>query len=149
MLTTYTVKSKKDAYIWEFNYCLNGNLKAFKVLEGILTAKQMKWLFSSGNFPTIESVMTTVWIPNLKQNFEISVGEIDLSFDNFWNSYGNKVGRRKETRNAWDRLPKADKIKTLLSIPRYQNYLRYFPKQQKAYPSTYLSQEYYLNDWKV
>ena len=149
MLTTYTVKSKNSNNVWEFKYDLNGNLKAFKVLEGILTDAQMIWLFRKGNFPVLESIIKTIWLPNLKQNFEITVGDIDLSFDAFWNAYANKVGKRKETENKWSRMPKAEKIQVLSNISKYNNYLKYYPKQQKQYPSTYLNQEAYKNDWKI
>lgn len=149
METSYTVKSKKSVNTWEFKYDLNGDLKSFNILDGALTDMQKQWLFLKGNFPISENMMKRFWIPNLKQFFEITIGEIDLSFEAFWNAYGNKVGRRKETRNIWERLSKAEKIQVLANIPRYSNYLKYYPKQQKAYPSTYLNQEYYKNDWKI
>lgn len=149
MLTTYTVKSKNSDNVWEFDYDLNGNLIAFKVLGGVLTNDQMVWFFRKGNFPVLESVIKTIWIPNLKKNFEITIGKPDLSFDAFWNTYANKVGKRKETQNHWNRLSKADKIQVFSNIPKYNNYLKHYPKQQKQYPSTYLNQEAYLNDWKV
>ncbi|AUS06460.1 hypothetical protein [Pseudotamlana carrageenivorans] len=149
MLTSYTVKSKNSDNVWEFKYDLNGNLKAFKVLSGVLSNQQMIWFFRKGNFPVLESVIKTIWIPNLKQNFEITIGEPDLSFEAFWNSYGNKVGKRKETENKWTRLSKAEKLQVLSSIPKYNNYLKHYPKQQKQYPSTYLNQEAYKNDWKI
>lgn len=149
MLTSYTVKAKNSNSVWEFKYDLNGNLKTFKVLEGILTNAQMIWLFRKGNFPILESIIKTIWLPNLKANFEITIGEIDLSFDAFWNAYNNKVGKRKETENKWNRLPKAEKIQVLSNISKYNNYLKHHAKQQKQYPSTYLNQEAYKNDWKI
>lgn len=149
MLTSYTVKSKNSDNVWEFQYDLNGNLITFKVLGGVLTNEQMTWFFRKGNFPVLESIIKITWIPNLKQNFEITIGEPDLSFLAFWNAFDNKVGKRKEAENTWNRLSKANKIQVLSSISRYNNYLRHYPKQQKQYPTTYLNQESYLNEWKV
>lgn len=149
MLTSYTVKSKNSNNVWQFEYDLNGNLIMFKVLGGVLTNEQMVWFFRKGNFPVLESIIKTIWIPNLKKNFEITIGEPDLSFEAFWDAYGNKVGKIKETRNKWDRLSKADKIQVFSNIPKYNNYLKHYSKQQKQYPSTYLNQEAYMNEWKV
>lgn len=149
MLTTYTVKAVTSDHVWEFNYDLNGNLKAFKVLEGTLNERQLVWLFKEGNFPVLESIIKTVWIPKGKKNFEITVGEIDLSFEAFWDAYANKVGKLKEARNIWARLSKAEKIQVFLNMPRYKNYLKYHPAQQMMYPTTYLNQEAYKNDWKI
>lgn len=149
MLTTYTVKAKSSDNVWEFKYDLNGDLTAFNILQGTLSKPQVVWLFVRGNFPHIEEVIKTNWLPKLKQNFEITIGEVDLSFDAFWNTYGNKVGKRKETENTWNRLSKANKIEVFKNIPRYINYLKYYPKQQKQYPSTYLNQEAYKNDWNI
>ncbi len=149
MLTTYTVKSKNTNNVWEFKYDLNGNLKAFNVLEGVLSKKQVEWLFRQGKFPMEEIDVKENWIPNLKQNFEIIIGEVDLSFDAFWNAYNKKVGKRKMAENLWNRLSKAEKLLVMLSIPRYKNYLKYYPKQDMMYATTYLNQEAYKNDYKV
>ena len=148
MLTEYSVKSKNDGYVWQFKYDLNGDLKTFNILSGVISQRQQHWLFQKGNFPVFEANMKE-WIDKLKQNFEITKGEIDLSFESFWKVYNNKVGKRVQTKNYWERLSKAEKIKVMLNISKYDNYLKYYPKQQKLYPSTYLNQESYLNDWKV
>ncbi len=34
LVTTYTIKAKNTPHIWEFQYDLNGFLKAFKIIEG-------------------------------------------------------------------------------------------------------------------
>jgi hypothetical protein len=146
-MTTYTVKSKQDGYVWQFKYRLNGDLKAFEILEGKLSVTQMKWLFSQGNFPATEIVMKTGWIPKLRKNFEIEVGEPDLSFDAFWNAYAHKVGKKVMAENSWKKLGRATKIKALMGIKRYNNHLRLHPGVAKAHPSTYLNQEYWENEW--
>ena len=151
MLTTYIVKGLKKGFVWEFNYNLNGSLRAFKITEGQLTVNQMKWLFSDCNFPASELLMNTIWIknPELKGLIEVIKAEVDLTFDAFWNLYDNKVGKRKMAEGLWKRLSKADKILIFINIPKYKNYLKHYPTQQMMYPTTYLNQEAYKNDWKI
>lgn len=144
--TTYTVKSRADGYVWQFKYTLNGNLYAFKVLEGSLTVNQKLWLFQKGHFPSEEAAMK-IWQKKLKANFEIEIGEPDLSFEAFWNAYAHKVGKKKMAQNSWEKLSKANKIKAMMGIKRYDNHLRLYPGVQKAHPSTYLNQEYYNNEY--
>jgi hypothetical protein len=61
-LTVYRAKGKEIGLVFLFKYCLNGNLRAFKIEEGNLNGAQMKWLFSNANFPANETIMTTVWM---------------------------------------------------------------------------------------
>lgn len=147
MTTTYTVKSRKDGFVWEFKYNLNGSLKAFKLLQGQLSDTQTNWLFKAGNFPYHVDIMTRVWMAKLRKNFEISVGEADLSFENFWNTYGHKVGKKKMAQTSWGKLSKANKIKALIGIKKYNNNLKLYPGQAKAHASTYINQEYYNNEY--
>lgn len=140
-LTTYTVKSQNDTHIWEFQYDLNGHLRSFKILEGELSAKQMKWLFAQANFPANQSIMKTVWMKNLKANFEIIVGEPDLSFDAFWNAYNHKV-KKVVSERAWNRLSKKDRMDALKAIKSYEGYL-HRKGIAKAHPATYLNQRYW------
>lgn len=146
MTTTYTVRSKQDGFVWQFEYTLNGDLKTLEILEGKLSGKQMKWLFSP-NFPAVESIMKTEWMPKLRKNFEITVGEPDLTFQAFWDLYAHKVGKKKMAENIWNKLSKARRIKAMLGVKKYNNHLRLNTGQAKAHASTYLNQEYYENEY--
>lgn len=143
METTYTVKSKMDGYVWQFKYHLNGNLKAFEILEGELSEKQMKWLFSP-HFPAIETIMKDTWIPELKKNFEITIGAPDLSFDAFYNSYNHKI-KKVASETAWKRLSVKDRMAALQGIKAYDGMLSR-KHVAKAHPSTYLNQRYWEDD---
>jgi hypothetical protein len=145
MNTTYTVKSKKDKYVWEFKYDMDGSLKSYKILEGKLAGTQMEWLFSSGNFPANENVMKNVWMQKLKKNFEVSVGEPDLSFETFYNTFGNKIKKNK-AEAAWKKLSKADKILALQKIKSYKGYLK---RKQVAQmnPEAYINQKRWEDDF--
>ena len=145
--TTYNIKSRRDGFVWQFKYHLNGAFYSFKVLDSQLSLEQRTWLFGSNKFPCTEREMKEVWMKNLRKNFEITVGEPDLSFEAFWNAYANKVGKKKMAENSWNKLSKGNKIKALMSIKKYDNNLRLHPGIQKAHASTYLNQEYYDNEY--
>jgi len=149
MITTYTVKSKVDDHVWEFKYDLNGNLKSFNVLSGILTPLQTEWLFKKGKFPIIEALMTTVWVTKLKKNFEIDKGEFDYSFEAWYNFYAHKHGKRKMTENSFNRLSKGSVVLLYKGTVNYKHFLNYHPTRQPQDPATFINQESYLNDWKV
>lgn len=145
--TTYTVKSRQDGYVWQFTYDLNGNLMAFKILDGQLTGKQMKWLFSNANFPAIESVIKTVWIPSLKKNFDIEIGEPDVSFEAFWIHY-NLKRHKVRSQKLWEKMSKANKIKAIKALKAYDGYL-HRKKIEKMLPSTYLQNESWEDEFNA
>lgn len=77
-------------------------------------------------------------------NFKITEVPADLSFARFWQEYGQKVGKKTMTENAWKKLSHADKIAALIYIPRLRNQKK-LDGTQMPYPSTYLNQKY----WEV
>jgi hypothetical protein len=143
-LTTYTIKSKNSANVWVFKYHLNGTLALFEVLDGLLTEVQVNWLFKLGHFPYQEQQMRE-WQKNLKQNFEIVVGDPDLSFDTLWNAYDNKV-KRQLAEKSFAKLKQADVIRCFQSLPGYNKYLAR-KNTAKAHLSTFINNAYYLDDW--
>lgn len=143
--TTYTITGKNSPIVWQFKYHLNGLLSEFKLLEGELDSKQVNWLFIKGKFPYLEKQIKG-W--NSIANFNMEVGLPDLSFDGFWNTYNNKVGKKKMAENTWNKLSQAHKLKALESIKYYNNYLSRKPGIDKAHATTYLNQAYWENEWK-
>lgn len=141
-LTTYTVQGKNSPIVWQFKYRLNGLLYSFELLEGELDQKQINWLFVKGFFPYKEAQIKG-WITSIK-NFKITVGEPDLSFDTFWNLYDEKQKKLK-AKELWKKLSKADQIKAVTYIRRYNNLLKY-KNQAKALPDTYLRQKRWLDE---
>ena len=129
MLTRiYTIKSKKNGYVWQFKYTLGGDFVSFEILEGKLSAKQVSWLFGGtnekgnfqeGKFPIVESTIK-VWQTRLKDNFEITIGEPDLSFENLLKIYPtNPLSKKKIALERFEILTKAQKIKIFLKTPEY------------------------------
>lgn len=144
--TTYTVTGKLTGMIWEFNYDLNGHLRAFKIIEGELTGKQMSWLFGGSNFPGSENLMKTIWLQDkeLQKHFEVTIGEPDLSFEAFYKAYNYPVSKQKTIR-AWEKLSKKDKLEALKGIKPYDGMLAR-KHIAKAHPSTYLNSRRWEDD---
>ena len=145
-VTTYLVRGKKQGFVWEFQYDLNGFLRGFKILEGNLTGNQMKWLFSGSNFPASETLIKTIWLNNkeISRHIEVTVGEPDLSFVVFWQLYDEKQ-KKQVSLKLWNKLTKADKLNAIKYIRSYNSLLR-TKNQAKALPDTYLRQKRWLDD---
>jgi hypothetical protein len=152
-LVTYIIKSKLNGYIWRFKYHLNGSFKSFEILEGNLNAAQVLWLFGGKNakeefqlskFPVIEDTIK-VWQSLLKDNFEISIEQPDLSFEALWNLYGYKA-KRIEAEKSFKKLKEPDIIKVFLSIPGYNKYMTK-KSHDKAHLSSFINKRYFEDDW--
>lgn len=144
-LVTYTIKSKNSNNIWEFKYHLNGVLYSFKALDGVLSTKQIDWLFVKANFPYKEDQIKH-WQKKLKANFEITVGEPDLSFESFWNLYDYKV-KKFEAEKAFKKLKEPDIIKCFLTVPGYNKYLQ-SKGVAKAHLSSFINKRYFEDEWQ-
>lgn len=147
LLTTYRAKGLTIGLEFLFKYDLNGNLREFQIVEGILNGEQMVWLFSS-NFPATESVIKLKWmkIDKYKKVFEVTVSPADVSFEAFWNLYGYKVDKF-QAEKYFKKLKEADLIKLFLSIPEYKKFCERKNIAQK-YPSTYITQRSFIDDYK-
>ena len=139
----YTVKGKRIPVFWEFQYDLNGDLKAFNVLDGSeFSPKLQNWLLQPSRFPLKEEIIKS-WTKF--KNLEIIIGEPDLTFENFWKAYNLKVGKIASEK-AWNRLTKLEKLKAIKSIKAYDAYLRR-KGISKAYPQKYLNQKKFNDEF--
>ena len=144
LLTTYTVKSKNSDNVWVFKYDLNGLITEFKRLEGVLSENQIQWFFFKGKFPHQESQIQE-WIKNLKANFQIEVGQPDLSFDMFWKLYPyNALSKKKIATERFNKLKESDKIKIMLKLPEYK---KLKAKENTAFPyaEVFINQRWWDN----
>lgn len=124
-----------------FEYNLKGFLKVVKIGEVRGMSKSIfDWLWA--NLPTSTQMMEEY--KKTAGNFKISEVPVDLSFERFWSEYNNKVGKKKMTENAWNKLSQKDKIAALLYIEKLRRTKRQ-DGTQMPYPSTYLNQKY----WEV
>lgn len=142
--TNYTVKSKNSDNIWTFKYDLSGLLLEFKRLEGILSENQVEWFFFKGKFPYKE-VQIKEWISKLKVNFEITIGNPDLSFEALWNLYNYKI-KRVEAEKCFNKLKEADVIKLFLEVPKYNKYMTK-KTHDKAHLSTFINKRMFEDDF--
>jgi len=72
----------------------------------------------------------------------------DLGFERFWNEYGAKVGNKKQTEKLWVELQESDKIAIFEHLPKYNYYLKTHQGLMRAYPSTFLNQRRWENEYK-
>lgn len=144
METTYTVNSKNSDNVWTFKYDLNGHLLQFNRLEGVLSNNQVNWFFFKGKFPYYEEQIKE-WIKNLKQNFEITIGTPDLSFEALWNLYNYKI-KRVEAEKCFNKLKPADIIKLFIEVPKYNKYLTK-KNHDKAHLSTFINKRMFEDDF--
>jgi hypothetical protein len=118
-LATYKAKGKEIGLIFLFKYDLNGNLRAFNIVEGELDDRQIKWLFSP-NFPANETIMKTVWQKDEKYTkvFEVEFAPADISFEALWQLYDYKVSKL-DAQKAFKKLKEQDIIKCFIEVPYY------------------------------
>ncbi len=139
----YILTGKTTSIKIVFKYNLNGLLNALEI-EGDYGSKQLRYMFYNENFPfPYEEKM----IEDVKKlgHFNIQVQEEDLSFERFWLEYGYKTGK-KRVEPMWNKLSKANKILVFAHLPKYEAHLKN-KGIQKAYPKTYLNQEYWNDEY--
>lgn len=143
-LTTYIVKARNSSNIWQFKYHLNGAFAEFKILEGVMSDVQMRWL--ANVFPFFEDWIKQ-WQELLKDNFEISVGDPDLSFEALWTLYDDKRAKQDAIK-CFAKLKKGDVIKLFQSIPHYKAYLL-TSKVAQAHLATYINKRRFDDEYEV
>lgn len=139
---TYIITSSKNSGEIVLKYNLNGYLIALEITANF-TEEQYQRIFN--NFPYTETKAKE--IQQKSTNNTIQELPADLSFERFYNEYANKKGKRVMAEKSWNRLSQKSKIEALKGIAKYNYYLATKPNIEKAYPSTYINQQYWLNDW--
>lgn len=136
----YTVTAEQFEGEIELEYNFKGYLKRVE----ISSAKGMKFDFFERFWRNLP--LSIGEIDRCTDELKICITEVseDLSFERFWKEYGNKVGKKTMTENAWKKLSRADKIAALDYIPKLRT-KKTIDGTQMPYPSTYLNQKY----WEV
>ena len=135
-MKTYLLKAKNTLTEAIFKYDLNGYLIAFNFNE-LIDEKQKIWLLKY--LPKKETQL--LQIQKNQKTLKISIVPQDLSFENFYKLYNYKQ-KRKQAEATWNRMTKMNKQKALAYIPTYNNKLN-LSGANKAYPASYLNQEYF------
>lgn len=116
----------------EVNYDENGVLYALE-FHCEVTYDRVRRLLQVNDLLTIDNMLL------LTRHFHLTVKQMeeDLSFDNFWNKYGYKVGNKSKASKLWYNLSDADKSNCLRRLKAYKSYLERTGIAQ-AYAETYL-----------
>lgn len=120
---------------------VSGQLKEVQ-LDCELKPEQVK--FMSGFFPI--HIDSLGYLAGKKGRIEAV--EPDLSFGNFWSTYAYKVGNKAKAEKLWNALKDSDRQAVFSAIPK----LNYFSKAkgiEKPYPTTFLAQQRWDNDFNV
>jgi hypothetical protein len=117
------------------------NKLVFYFNESLMTAEQVTWLL--GKMPHNDDQLN-----QLKTIIQGTIEEIpaDLSFDCFWDTYGQKINK-KRCLPMYNKLSEANKLKAISNIKAYDAFCDRTGRY-KADPENYLNKEYYLTDWK-
>ncbi|AEL24335.1 hypothetical protein Cycma_0560 [Cyclobacterium marinum DSM 745] len=126
-------------------YSFDGKTKMVRGVRitGNVELHQVRWVLS--NAPSSEG--------DLIKNFQKRVGKkviikyvpVDITFADFWEKYGNKIGKKKRAEHLWGLLNTEERQKAIAYLDSYNSYLRQNPNITKLYPETYLSQERWNN----
>lgn len=137
----YILTSPKFAGSIEYKYCDEGYLTWFSY-QATMSSKQREYALT-------KMPLTINGFQDLIGNSDtLKVEEIllDFSFDAFWESYANKINR-KRCEPIYNKLTNEKKLQCIKSIASYKRYLRKTNFRNEVDPENYLKREMYLNDW--
>lgn len=109
--------------------------------ESDMTIEQHAWLLT--NLP-----LDNVVLNQMKAKYNLQLQEVpeDLSFDRFWEAYGKKINR-KRTEPLYSKLSATNRLKSILNIKPYNEYLTRSGFRNKVDPERYIRDGYYETDW--
>nr|WP_067054108.1 hypothetical protein [Mucilaginibacter sp. L294] len=136
----YILTAEKLHGALTFGYDIN-SLLVFFHNEAEMAEHQKKWLLQHCPF-------TEAQLQQLKEKINGQLEEVatEITFDIFWEKYGKKINR-KRCLAIWAKMTERQRMQAVHGIWVYDRYLTRTGYRAKADPSTYLSDEYYLNDW--
>lgn len=128
----YEIKSKKTGRTVEVTYGDEGLIKGLVFGDGN-DQNSTEWLLT--NIPTKEPDLQ-YWMPDL---FEKTVIVEKITFDDFWEAYGHKVGKLNAEKH-WNKLSMSDRAKAIKMAPRYKAWCQQMnPPRRLKDPERYLS----------
>lgn len=143
----YSVTSKGFDGQLIFKYDEQDKLSGFD-LQATLTDEHREWVFNA--LPRTVAKLQG-WAKNSK-TIKIMEIPLDLSFDTFWNAYGQaygaKVGDKKKAEKLWKAMTEAERAKALTNIQPYKLFAKN-KNYDMVYPERYLSKGYYDNTYTI
>lgn len=136
----YFLYSEKITDKIALNY-VGGLLKYIEFSDG-LTDVQYGWFLK--NVPHNEA-----YVANFAQvgNFQVYAVH-SYTFEDFWEMYGYKVGKKERVKKLWENLTEIEQGKCMVSIPKYKRWLNKNEGIAQCYPETYLSQKRWENEYE-
>lgn len=111
--------------------------------EADFNTTQFDWFLSPDKFPRhIDHVQRLAAVIKGK----LEEAPPDVSFDAFWDAYANKKNR-KRSEGLWKKMSDSQRLKCVLSVKPYLNYLARVKWRNQADPDTFLRNEQYETDW--
>lgn len=109
-----------------------------------INEEQIRWFWSWMAFEENE------FLTKVKRTPKVVAYQVqdDLSFERFWTEYAYKVGKKDRCERLWNLMNDAEKTACLASIKRYNFWLT-TKTIDKAFPSTFLAQKRWENDFKI
>ncbi len=118
-----------------------GFLLKYELTPGTFQPAQFEFMFA--RFPSKFSLLEK-WIESKFPNVSISLVQEDLSFENFYNLYANKVSKKATAEKIWSKMPDTEKAKAIKYIQWYDQRLR-MSGINKKYPESYLNAQEWNN----
>ena len=120
----------------KFTGCINLMFNEFNKLsriefDGDLNDKQYSYILA---FMPI----TETGIEEIRKTFKVVKEVEEITFDDFYEAFGNKVGRLK-AETVWNRMPKFDQVKAYMYITRYKTWLKTNSGVAQLHPTSYLN----------
>jgi len=134
----YVVTSKFFEGEMVYGYNSEGILVFFEN-KAELQTEHLNWLFK--NFPVVDNQL-----PKTFPKSKITEAT-DLTFEAFWEAYAYKVGDKRAAAKAWRQLGESERLAIFEHLPKYNYHLK-TTGVGKAYPSTFLNQRRWENQYK-
>ena len=133
MSKTYTATSLKFTGWVEFTFNDTGLLTCLNMADAQVNDEQRLWLWE-------HRPHTEMFIQDYatKSKLTIVLKLIEVTFEQFYEAYGVKEGKKK-AEAAWKKLPPAEQVKAYHYIPRLRT-KKQISTEALPYPATYLNQ---------
>lgn len=145
-MTIYTIEFKNVEGLGILRYDEKGGLVAMDISKMKIPAEHKYWFLG-----WLPYTLTDLETKKDTQRLKVTFKEVksDLSFKAFWDTYGNKIGKKPRAEKLWDLLTEIERARALQAIPKYKFWLANNTGVTMLHPTTFLSQRRFENEFKV
>lgn len=145
-MASYKVTGKK-AKMSFILYYKDKLMTRFEIIAPELWSEHQRKYICINILPLVISDEDFLKSSDIQEIFKVEVIPDSLTFQDFWDLFGNKVGKKVKAEQLWKLLPEAEKREAIIGIKRYKNWLIQNPNVQMLYPETFLSQKRWENEY--